>query len=147
MASNSQLSRRPTPTSRARAPQLTPPTVTSARDAQPPQVSTTPPSVTPTPAMPSRSPAKMVPPRPDNRRYETIDRAFKANLARLTFGLSPAVLAEQTFDWLVHLAVSPGKQLQLIEDAAHKAAGFWVYAAQSANRADWPLCVAPWTCA
>jgi hypothetical protein len=28
--------------------------------------------------------------------------------------LSPAVLAEQSFDWLAHLVISPGKQLQLI---------------------------------
>ena len=53
---------------------------------------------------------------PDHYAYASIDRALKANLARLTFGLSPAVLGEQTFDWLAHLAVSPGKQLQLVEN-------------------------------
>jgi len=46
-------------------------------------------------------------------RPHSLDRAFKANLARLTFGLSPAVMAEQTFDWMVHFAFSPGKQLEL----------------------------------
>src|SRR5579859_2036064 len=51
----------------------------------------------------------------DRHSYTSVDRAFKAHLGRLTFGLSPAVLAEQSFDWLVHLAISPGKQLQLIE--------------------------------
>ncbi|HXD03530.1 MAG TPA: poly-beta-hydroxybutyrate polymerase N-terminal domain-containing protein, partial [Novosphingobium sp.] len=39
--------------------------------------------------------------------YSSVDRAFKANLARLTLGLSPAVLAEQTFDWLTDLEVDP----------------------------------------
>jgi hypothetical protein len=37
----------------------------------------------------------------------SLDRAFKANLAKLTFGLSPAVMAEQTFDWMAHFAFSP----------------------------------------
>ena len=46
----------------------------------------------------------------------SLDRAFKANLAKLTLGLSPAVMAEQTFDWMVHFAISPGKQLEIMED-------------------------------
>ncbi len=75
--------------------------------------------------------------------YMSIDRAFKANLARLTLGLSPAVLAEQTFDWLVHLAISPGKQLQLIEKAFRKGARFGTYAAHSAVNADVAPCIAP----
>jgi len=75
--------------------------------------------------------------------YESLDRAFKANLARLTLGLSPAVLAEQTFDWLAHLAISPGKQLQLIEKGFHKSARLASYAAQSALNPDVAPCIAP----
>jgi hypothetical protein len=75
--------------------------------------------------------------------YMIIDRAFKANLARLTLGLSPAVLAEQTFDWLAHLAISPGKQLQLIEKGFRKSLHLGTYAAQSATNADVPPCITP----
>jgi poly[(R)-3-hydroxyalkanoate] polymerase subunit PhaC len=73
--------------------------------------------------------------------YSSIDRAFKANLAKLTFGLSPAVLAEQTFDWWAHLAISPGKQLQLIENAFREANRFGIYAAQSIANPGTPPCV------
>ncbi|HTY68336.1 MAG TPA: alpha/beta fold hydrolase [Alphaproteobacteria bacterium] len=79
----------------------------------------------------------------DHYSYASIDHAFKANLARLTFGLSPAVLAEQWFDWLVHLAVLPGKQLQLIEKSTRKLARLSMYAAQSAADPSTPPCIAP----
>ncbi|WP_439372051.1 PHA/PHB synthase family protein [Bradyrhizobium sp. DASA03120] len=73
----------------------------------------------------------------------SLDRAFKAQLARLTFGLSPAVLAEQTFDWMVHLAISPGKRLQLAEDALRNAARLGLYAGESAVKPGTPPCVEP----
>src|SRR5690349_15224210 len=75
--------------------------------------------------------------------YSGIDRAFKANLARLTLGLSPAVLAEQAFDWLVHLATSPGKQLELVEKWFDKTARFGSYAAQSVTHPGTPPCISP----
>ncbi|HVM80503.1 MAG TPA: alpha/beta fold hydrolase [Stellaceae bacterium] len=89
-------------------------------------------------------PEPAIEPRPLDERftYVSIDRALKANLARLTFGLSPAVLAEQTFDWLVHLAISPGKQLQLIEKAFRNAGRFATYAGQSLENPDTPPCIA-----
>ena len=75
--------------------------------------------------------------------YLSVDRAFKANLARLTVGLSPAVLAEQAFDWLVHLATSPGKQLELVEKWFHQTARFGSYAAQSVANPGTPPCISP----
>ena len=41
------------------------------------------------------------------------DHAFRANLASLTGGLAPGALAGAYFDWATHLALSPGKQLEL----------------------------------
>ena len=79
----------------------------------------------------------------DHYTYVSIDRAFKTHLARLTFGLSPAVLAEQSFDWLAHLAISPGKQLQLVEKWFRKTARFGMYAAQSVANPDTPPCITP----
>jgi polyhydroxyalkanoate synthase len=75
--------------------------------------------------------------------YRSVDRAFRANLARLTVGLSPPVLAEQTFDWLVHLAISPGKQMELVENWLRKTARFALYAAQSAGNPEAPPCISP----
>jgi polyhydroxyalkanoate synthase subunit PhaC len=42
-----------------------------------------------------------------------LDRKFHAFLARLTGGLSSASLADAWFDWASHLAVSPGRQIEL----------------------------------
>ena len=44
---------------------------------------------------------------------EILDRSVHALAARLTSGLSPAALAGAYMDWAVHLASSPGKQLEL----------------------------------
>lgn len=44
---------------------------------------------------------------------ETLDRAAAATLAQATHGLSLGTLAQAWFDWAFHLAVAPGKQLQL----------------------------------
>jgi polyhydroxyalkanoate synthase len=73
----------------------------------------------------------------------SLDRAFKANLAKLTFGLSPAVMAEQTFDWMVHFAFSPGKQLELAEKSIRKSVRLCLYATESFVRPDIPPCVSP----
>ncbi|TFH85203.1 alpha/beta fold hydrolase [Billgrantia azerbaijanica] len=60
--------------------------------------------------------------RPNPGFYPThaLDRAFKANLARLTAGITPAGLASVYFEWLTHLALSPGKQVALGEKALRK---------------------------
>lgn len=51
---------------------------------------------------------------------EVMDRATHAAIARTTGGLSPASLAGAWADWLLHLSLSPGKQLQLGEKAYRK---------------------------
>jgi polyhydroxyalkanoate synthase len=67
-----------------------------------------------------------------HRLAETIDRSVAYALSRLTLGLSPAALAEAYFDWLVHLAAAPGKQLELSQKALHKGMRLWRYIAASA---------------
>jgi len=61
---------------------------------------------------------------------EILNRSTHAAMARFTMGLSPAALAEAYFDWLIHLASAPGKQLQLSEKAWRK----WVRLATNAGR-------------
>jgi polyhydroxyalkanoate synthase subunit PhaC len=47
--------------------------------------------------------------------YAEIDRVVHAGVARATSGLAPSMFGEAWMDWAVHMAVSPGKQLQLME--------------------------------
>lgn len=50
----------------------------------------------------------------------SVDQAVHAALARMTGGLSPAVLAEAYLDWAIHLAISPGKQAELVTKSVRK---------------------------
>jgi poly[(R)-3-hydroxyalkanoate] polymerase subunit PhaC len=106
-----------------------------------------PPPKSPDPAVPAAGP-----PQPwegtdsySTDRYSTlgIDRTFKANLARMTFGISPAGIVSKYFEWLAHLAVSPGKQLQLAEKAQRKTARLMHYAATQARDPGAPRCIEP----
>ncbi|PVE24325.1 poly-beta-hydroxybutyrate polymerase [Microvirga sp. KLBC 81] len=65
-----------------------------------------------------------------HRLRDALDHAAHAGLARLTGGLSPAALADAYMDWAVHLAVSPGKQVELAAKAARK----WARLAQFGSR-------------
>lgn len=60
---------------------------------------------------------------------EALDQSLNYLTSRFTLGLSPAALFEAYFDWLIHLAWSPGKRLQLSEKALRKAARLARYAA------------------
>ncbi|RPI41429.1 MAG: alpha/beta fold hydrolase, partial [Hyphomicrobiaceae bacterium] len=51
---------------------------------------------------------------------EVMDRSLHSLLSRVTLGLSPMALAEAYFDWLIHLSLSPGKQLQLWHKGVRK---------------------------
>ena len=51
---------------------------------------------------------------------QDLDMGFSAQMARVTRGLSPIALAEAWTDWALHLAMSPGKQVQLAVKGAHK---------------------------
>lgn len=53
--------------------------------------------------------------------YQALDQAAHAAVAKTMSGLSPSVMGEAWMDWAVHLATSPGKQLQLAETAWHNA--------------------------
>jgi polyhydroxyalkanoate synthase len=57
---------------------------------------------------------------PSLRLAEVFDRSLHYAMSRSTLGLSPMALAETYFDWLVHLSLSPGKQLQLWHKALRK---------------------------
>ena len=52
--------------------------------------------------------------------YRDLDRYLHYLLARMTAGLSPAACANAYFDWAIHLASSPGRQLELMGEAVHQ---------------------------
>ena len=53
-----------------------------------------------------------------------LDRPVHTQLARLTRGVSPAFLGNAYIDWLTHLALSPGKQTELVDKALHQTLRF-----------------------
>jgi polyhydroxyalkanoate synthase len=59
--------------------------------------------------------------RQDDAPEQPLDRQIHAAIARATGGLSPMALAGAWFDWLAHLAVSPGRQMELATLAAMEA--------------------------
>lgn len=72
-----------------------------------------------------------------------LDHAFKAGLARLTAGITPAGLASIYFEWLAHLALSPGKQLELLEKLIRKQVRLLRYSSQAPFNADPACCIEP----
>ena len=63
--------------------------------------------------------------------FQFIDRVAHAATAETTGGLSAAALAIAFFDWSVHLALSPGKQLDLVRQSIDGAVGDFAFAARS----------------
>jgi polyhydroxyalkanoate synthase subunit PhaC len=63
---------------------------------------------------------------------QSFDRSVHAAISRATGGLSPAALTDAFFDRWVHLALSPGKQIDLVQQALAGAADNFVFSAQSA---------------
>jgi polyhydroxyalkanoate synthase len=61
---------------------------------------------------------------------DALDHTAHAGLARLTAGLSPAAIVGAFMDWAVHLAISPGKQVELATRGARK----WARLTQFASR-------------
>ncbi len=74
---------------------------------------------------------------------KAIDHAFRANLARLTGGITPAGLAGIYFDWLTHLSLSPGKQLALVEKALRKTARLTLQMPQMLSDSGAAQCIEP----
>ncbi len=67
----------------------------------------------------------------DTGTTDRIDREFKANLARACRGMSPLEIAGAYFDWISHLAISPGKQLELAQSFIRKSVSLGLYGARS----------------
>ncbi|QEL21973.1 hypothetical protein FQV39_04830 [Bosea sp. F3-2] len=75
--------------------------------------------------------------------FSAIDRMRQAWSAKFTGGFSPMALTLAYLDWAVHLAAAPGKQLELANKAARKAARFGTHLASGLFQADAGPCIAP----
>ncbi len=74
---------------------------------------------------------------------DAVDRKANAALAQFTGGISPQVILTAFSDWWLHLATSPGKQLQLLEKAWRKTATLGEYAKECACDPQAPACIEP----
>ena len=90
------------------------------------------------------SSAAITKPMPAHLDGDSFDRSLRALLAPATGGLSPAALMLAFSDWALHLAVSPGRRVQLTEDACRDALRLADYAAHclTTAKAPWGL-IAP----
>ncbi|TLS20085.1 MAG: poly-beta-hydroxybutyrate polymerase, partial [Betaproteobacteria bacterium] len=82
-----------------------------------------PPAVATSSLLPLISPAAQVlTPLQADSATQRLDQHVHATIAQLTNSLSPLTMAMAMIDWAGHLAVSPGKQLELLKLAATEAA-------------------------
>ncbi|WP_293975359.1 alpha/beta fold hydrolase [Sphingomonas sp.] len=67
---------------------------------------------------------------------QTLDRTAAAFVSQLTSGLSPVTMTLAYLDWIAHLAISPGKQVQLSTKAMRKVGRIANYAIRRAGDAE-----------
>ena len=72
-----------------------------------------------------------------------MDERFKAGLAQLTHGVSPAGVFGIYANWLAHLALSPGKRVELLQQAAAMPVRLANYARSAALDPETAPCVTP----
>lgn len=75
--------------------------------------------------------------------FEALTRMNEALIAPLTGGLSPAALSLAVYDWAVHLAMAPGKRLELAQKAVRKSNRLAAHMAAAAVDPQTPPCIEP----
>ena len=65
--------------------------------------------------------------------YRDLDRLVRAAIGSATFAISPASLIQAWQDWVLHLAVSPGKQHEILAKGADKVARLAAFIAESSG--------------
>jgi polyhydroxyalkanoate synthase len=72
-----------------------------------------------------------------------IDRLLHAMMGGMTLGISPASLLPAWQDWALHLAISPGKQIEAALKAFEKWNRLSAHVANCASRSDNTPCISP----
>ncbi len=85
----------------------------------------------PSPRTPASAQPSQPAPRDDSQpsALTQLDRSLHAQLAHLTQGISPTSVVGAYMDWFTHLAISPGRQTELLLKAQRKAARLALHAA------------------
>lgn len=74
---------------------------------------------------------------------DALDSLAHTSLARLTRGVSPVTGLLAWYDWVSHLAISPGKQRSLLDDALNKQRRFAQYALRTMTTPHCENCIEP----
>ena len=69
----------------------------------------------------------------ENDKIETVEREFRAMLARMTGGLAPQDYGTAFWDWWLNLARSPAKVAELQQNAIRQAMDLWRFHAEAAQ--------------
>ena len=80
---------------------------------------------------------------PERELANMIDTAYRAALSQLTAGLSPPAMMQDYMDWALHMATSPGKQMQLSSQAVQNWLDFTRYLTRCALSRDGGECLEP----
>lgn len=80
---------------------------------------------------------------PEPSGYDILNRAARSRMAALTLGIAPSSLSAAFTDWATHLALAPGKQMELMHKALGGAMALGRYASQCAKGADPADCLQP----
>jgi len=80
---------------------------------------------------------------PERELANMIDTAFRAAISQMTSGLSPAALMQHYTEWALHMASSPGKQLQLGHLAFENWSDFSRYLTRCAMNGNGAACAEP----
>jgi polyhydroxyalkanoate synthase len=96
-------------------------------------------------SQPPPTDASLLPDEPaaDTARAEVFDRMVHAWQGRFTASISPAALLMSFFDWGLHLANAPGKQVNLVEKAMRKWVRLALYLSRVCKGVDCPPCIQP----
>jgi polyhydroxyalkanoate synthase len=94
-------------------------------------------------APPSCAPAPLEDVAPAAATLSILDRMTHAWMGRFTASVSPAALTLAWADWAIHLASSPGKQIELWQKGARKTARLAHYAATCGTQENAPRCIEP----
>lgn len=78
-----------------------------------------------------------------NNSYLHMDRLVNAAWGRYTHGISPAAINYAFSDWMLHILKSPGKQLELIEEAWKLQSELTLYTLRSLFGDDEKNCIEP----
>lgn len=73
----------------------------------------------------------------------SVDRLLHAGMGRMTMGISPASLLLAWSDWMLHLAMSPGKWERMGEKYLRKLVRYGNYAMRAAADPSVPPCIEP----